>query len=263
MRSVLVFLLLLPGLAAAQASLSGTVRDSLTRQPLPFASVFLANTTRGATTDAQGHYVLPNVPAGHYALSATYLGYQLRQQAVAVAGSLISLDINLLPAAQQLGEVIVRPNPNRAADYQRFLELFLGTSTFARQCEVRNPGAVFLDFDPAHNRLTARVPHALQVDNLALGYRLLFYDFDFAADFENESVRVTTLSRVVFQELPGPTGQQRRWAANRQRAYQGSFLHFLRSAYAGQLTADGFQLQRLRRLPNHRRAVADSILRAR
>ncbi|MEJ7659882.1 MAG: carboxypeptidase-like regulatory domain-containing protein [Hymenobacter sp.] len=43
----------------AQAGLSGTVRDSVTRQPLPFASVFLANTTLGATTNEQGHYVLP------------------------------------------------------------------------------------------------------------------------------------------------------------------------------------------------------------
>jgi hypothetical protein len=42
--------------AAAQLAVSGTVRDSLTRQPLPFASVFLANTTYGTTTDAHGHF---------------------------------------------------------------------------------------------------------------------------------------------------------------------------------------------------------------
>ncbi|MEJ7659881.1 MAG: hypothetical protein WKG07_09765 [Hymenobacter sp.] len=43
------------------------------------------------------------------------------------------------PAAEALDEVVVRPRPALADDYQRFLELFLGTSSFARQCQVRNP----------------------------------------------------------------------------------------------------------------------------
>ncbi|RZK14459.1 MAG: hypothetical protein EOO56_24925, partial [Hymenobacter sp.] len=63
MRLLFLVLLLLPGLAGAQASLSGTVRDSLTQKPLPFASVFLANTTLGVTTTEQGTFVFERVPA--------------------------------------------------------------------------------------------------------------------------------------------------------------------------------------------------------
>jgi hypothetical protein len=174
--AALLLVLLLPKLASAQATITGTVRDSLTRQPLPFASVFLANTTRGATTDAQGRYTLSAVPAGRYELAATYLGYQLRQRQVVVSGGNVALDIQLLPASQQLSEVVIRPNPNREADYQRFLELFLGQSTFAKQCRVRDPDAVRIDYDAQQKLLTASVPHALEVDNLALGYRLTFYD---------------------------------------------------------------------------------------
>ncbi|RZK93708.1 MAG: carboxypeptidase-like regulatory domain-containing protein, partial [Hymenobacter sp.] len=137
--------------AAAQVTISGTVRDSLTHQPLPFASVFLANTTRGATTDAQGHYALAGVPAGRYELAATYVGYRLKQRPLVVADRNELVDVSLPPAAQQLAEVVVRPNPHRAADYQRFLELFLGTSTLAKQCRVRNPDAVQIDYDPERN----------------------------------------------------------------------------------------------------------------
>jgi hypothetical protein len=261
--AALLLVLLLPKLASAQATITGTVRDSLTRQPLPFASVFLANTTRGATTDAQGRYTLSAVPAGRYELAATYLGYQLRQRQVVVSGGNIALDIQLLPASQQLSEVVIRPNPNREADYQRFLELFLGQSTFAKQCRVRDPDAVRIDYDAQQKLLTASVPHALEVDNLALGYRLTFYDLDFQASFADESMVVTTVSKIVFRELPGSVGKQRRWAANRQRAYLGSYPHFLRSVYANTVAQEGFQVQRLRRVPNLRRAAADSLLRAR
>jgi hypothetical protein len=260
--AALLLVLLLPKLASAQATITGTVRDSLTQQPLPFASVFLANTTRGATTDAQGHYTLSAVPAGRYELAATYLGYQLRQRQLVVADGNLILDINLPPAVHQLSEVVVRPNPNREADYQSFLALFLGRSTFAKQCHVRDPDAVRIDYDAQQKLLTAGVPHALEVDNLALGYRLTFYELDFQASFADQSVMVTTVGKIVFRELPGSAGKQRRWAANRQRAYLGSYPHFLRSVYANTVAEEGFRVQRLRRLPNLRRAAADSILRA-
>jgi hypothetical protein len=261
--AALLLLLLLPKLAGAQATITGTVRDSLTRQPLAFASVFLANTTRGATTDEQGRYTLSAVPVGHYELAATYLGYQLRQRQLAVSGGTIAVDIVLPPAAHQLSEIVVRPNLNREADYQSFLDLFLGKSTFAKQCRVRDPDAVRIDYDAQQKLLTASVPHALEVDNLALGYRLTFYDLDFQASFADQSVLVTTLSKIVFRELPGSAGKQRRWAANRQRAYLGSYPHFLRSVYANTVAQEGFLVQRLRRVPNLRRAAADSVLRAR
>lgn len=265
MRGAWVLLLwLLPSRVAAQASLSGTVRDSVTQQPLPFASVFLVNTTLGATTNEQGRYVLPAVPAGRYEVAATYLGHRLRQQPVVVGSAALTIDLALPPAAQALGEVVVRSRPALADDYQRFLELFLGTSSFARQCQVRNPTDVQVEYDPAARVLTAGTARQpLLIDNLALGYRLTLYNLSFRADFAEQSATLTTLSQVIFKELSGAARQQKQWAANRQRAYQGSFMHFLRSAFTGEVVQQGFRLQRLQRLPNRRWATADSLVRAR
>lgn len=261
-RRLLLLLLLLPGWVGAQG-ISGTVRDSLTQQPLPFASVFVANTTLGATTDEQGRYALPALPPGRYEVAATFLGYRLRRQQVGIAAAPLAVNFALPPAAQALGEVVVRPRATLAADYQQFQELFLGASTFSRQCEVRNPAAAQVAYDPQARQLTASTPtQPLVVDNRALGYRLTFYDLDFRATFDDEIMTVTTLSQVVFKELPGSAAQQRRWAANRLRAYRGSLLHFLRASYSGQLAAQGFELRRLQRLPNRRWVRADSTLRA-
>ena len=258
--SLLLFLLLCPVIGWSQAAISGQVRDSLTQAPLPFASVFLANTSLGTTTDAEGRFRLANVQPGHYDLGVSYVGYRLFNQSVNLTGPLI-INPLVAPLAQQLAEIVVRPEPNRPDDYQRFLELFLGGSTLSRQCRVLNPDGVRVRYDPQQNALTASVPHALEVDNPALGYRLTFYQLDFRAEFIDQSVAVTLLTQVVFKDLPGSARQQKRWASNRQKAYLGSYQHFLRSIYANRVAEEGFRVQKLRRVPNPRRLAADEALR--
>ena len=254
----LLFLLLLPLCpAAAQTTitLSGQVRDSLTRAPLPFASVFLANTSRGTTTDAEGRYQLAGIAPGQYELGVSYVGYKLYRQTLTLSRT-GAFDPVVAPAAQQLAEVVVRPDPNAADNFRRFQELFLGASTLARQCRLRNPDDVRVQYDPQRNELTAVALRPLEVDNPALGYRLTFYQLDFKAEFASQQQTVTLLSQVAFRELPGGSAaRQRRWAQNRERAYRGSVPHFLRAVYAGRVAEEGFAVRRLRRVVNERRAA--------
>ncbi|RYY15180.1 MAG: carboxypeptidase-like regulatory domain-containing protein [Cytophagaceae bacterium] len=262
MRAALAFfLLLLPGLAAAQATLTGTVRDSLTQQPLPFASVFLANTTLGATTTEQGTFVFERVPAGSYDIVASYVGYRLAKQAITVRQTPQKLTLALAPTGAQLGEVVVRPRPNNPSDYQKFKELFLGGSTFSQQCRIRNPDEVLVDFDPKTNELTAAARHYVQVDNQALGYRIKYYGLHFACNFTQQVV--TFYGQPVFEEMtPRSARQRRQWDANRVQAYLGSPAHFFRSLRDSQHTAQGFVARRLRIVSNPRFARVDSLRRA-
>lgn len=262
MRKLLAFLfLLLPGLALGQGRLTGVVQDSLTHQPLAFASVFLANTTLGVTTTEQGTFTFASVPAGNYDVVASYVGYRLARQAIAVGAAPQQLTLRLSPAASQLGEVVVRPNPNRASDFQKFTELFLGRSTFSKQCRIRNPDDVLLDFDAQANELTASAYKYVQVDNDALGYRVKYYGLRFVSNFTQQIV--TFYGQPVFEEMPAKTErQQRRWEANRVRAYRGSLAHFMRSVRDSQLTAQGFVARRLRIVDNPRFARADSLRKA-
>ena len=82
--------------------------------------------------------------------------------------------------------MVVRPNPNRANDYQKFVELFLGRTTFSRQCRIRNPDDVLVDFDPTENELTASSYKFVQVDNQALGYRIKYYGLRFVTNFKQQ-----------------------------------------------------------------------------
>ena len=50
---------------------------------------------------------------------------------------------------------MVRAHPARPEDYQKFVELFLGTTTFSQQCRIRNPKEVRVDYDANTKELTA------------------------------------------------------------------------------------------------------------
>ncbi|MDB5270554.1 MAG: CarboxypepD reg-like protein [Hymenobacter sp.] len=257
---LLLALLARPDAVRAQGRLSGMVLDSVTRQPLAFASVFLANTTLGVTTTEQGQFSFPSVPAGNYDVVGSYVGYRLAKQSVTMGPAAQQLTLLLAPTANRLGEVVVRPNPNRASDYQKFTELFLGRTTFSRQCRIRNPDDVLVDFDPEANELTATAINYVQVDNQALGYRIKYYGLRFSTNFTEHVV--TFYGQPVFEEMTTRNArQQRRWEANRAAAYHGSLTHFLSSVRTGRMAEEGFTAQRLRIVPNPRFALADSLRR--
>lgn len=113
--SLLLALLSIP--AAAQglgSSVAGTVRDSVSRQPVAFATVVLwpqaaptGPPAASTSADAQGRFVLA-VAAGTYRLQVSLVGYATQQQVVVVAAGLVGLaPILLVPAPQQLGEAVV------------------------------------------------------------------------------------------------------------------------------------------------------------
>ena len=229
--------------AQAQHKLDGQVRDARTQKPLAYASVFLANTTYGTTTDSTGHFILANIPSGQYELMASYLGYQLYKKTLS-APQPAALAVSLQPTPTQLDEVVVRPRKNRSADYQKFLVQFLGNSALSRQCRIENPEEVVVLYDESHHELTAVAPRNLRVLNQALGYRITYYNFDFKVFYRAN--RCDFVAAPRFEELKSTDAkQQQRWNEGRRQAYAGSLPHFLRSVRENRLAEEGFLVQKL------------------
>ncbi|MFC6224504.1 carboxypeptidase-like regulatory domain-containing protein [Hymenobacter artigasi] len=230
--------------AQAQGKLTGVVLDSVTHEPLAFSSVFLANTTLGATTTEQGQFTFPKVPAGTYDVVGSYVGYRLAKQSVTMTAAAQQITLQLAPTGNQLGEVVVKPEPNKPEEYQKFAKLFIGGSTFSAQCRISNPDDVRVFYDDSTKTLTAQAKEFVQIDNEALGYRLKYYGLYFAADDDDGSI--SYYGQPVFEELkPRDERQRKQWAANRLTAYTGSFMHFLRSVYNNRVQAEGFLTQQI------------------
>jgi len=107
--SFLIIILLLitsSGTLYAQSTVvSGTVRDAVSKETLPYVSVFFKGTTIGTQTDINGHYMLSSVNA-QTALSFNYVGYITVSKNL-VANSQQQIDVAMAPDAKALDEVVI------------------------------------------------------------------------------------------------------------------------------------------------------------
>lgn len=107
--SIVVALLLLPGLAVAQeGTIAGTVVDSTTSESLPGVNVVVQGLNIGAATDANGRFEISGVPAGTQTIVASFVGYSRKRVAVSVeAGQTTTVNIRMAQGAVGLEDVVV------------------------------------------------------------------------------------------------------------------------------------------------------------
>ncbi len=74
---------------APRASLSGTVINAKTGQPLPGASILLPDLKLGAQTNNLGQYSIRNVPQGRFLLEVTYTGFASALENVSLKGDVV------------------------------------------------------------------------------------------------------------------------------------------------------------------------------
>ncbi|HYQ89490.1 MAG TPA: TonB-dependent receptor, partial [Candidatus Binatia bacterium] len=97
--------------AGTTGQLSGVIHDAKTGEPVSLASVAIPTLKRGAVTDAQGNYLLVNVPAGKYSVRVSLLGYvsQLRENVEMVPDFNTKLDFNIESTVlTNVPEVVIR-----------------------------------------------------------------------------------------------------------------------------------------------------------
>ena len=94
--------------AQTTGTVQGRVTDAGNGQPLSNAQVRIEGTVLGALSDANGQYVVPNVPAGRRVVVARRIGYgEERRTADVSAGAPTTVDITMTVSATTLGEVVV------------------------------------------------------------------------------------------------------------------------------------------------------------
>ena len=119
-------------LTAAAAVVEGVVADRTTREPLIGATVLVEGTTKGTTTDAQGHFGL-DLPEGNHTLVVSYISYVSCR--LEVTGGQTGLEILLAPDTQTLSAVKVTGRRNLES------ERSLQTERIASNVAIENMGA--------------------------------------------------------------------------------------------------------------------------
>lgn len=242
-----LFFLLFPILAFSQV-LKGRVVDQ-DNKPLESASVFIAQSTARATTQADGSFSLA-VPPGSWLLVVTYVGYE----SVVVASSQFSdFDqiqvIKLSPIAEQIREVSVMS----AKDRERYLKLFkehlLGSSRNADKSKLLNPEVVSFYYDAASRTLEAYADDPLQIEIPALNYHLELVLAQFSLNWNANLAKFEGYASYSDLRTPDEVNI-RKIKKNRQTAYLGSTQHFLRTAYDDTFSDAGFVVRAFSKTPN-------------
>jgi len=102
-----LLLLMGPVTAMAQVTVSGRVTDKATGDVLPGANVVLLELNRGASTDANGEFIIALVPQGTYTIVASFIGYKERRGRITVGSSNVTENITLEPDLLGLDELVV------------------------------------------------------------------------------------------------------------------------------------------------------------
>jgi hypothetical protein len=229
----------------AQYVISGKVIDSASREPLSGASVFFQNTTMGTATNRQGEFSL-TLRAGGYDLIISYTGYQSRTIRFTQTEN-VSLEIEMLKEEKSLEEVVIRSSnevPDGWKQYGNFfVEHFIGTTAFAAQCTLENPEAVKFYLFKRSNKLKVQADEPLLIANHALGYNLV-YRLDSFVYYYGTNIS-TYRGFCLYSEMEGSDEEWEKWEANRERAYFGSRLHFMRAYYDSTLAEEGFSIDLL------------------
>ncbi len=229
----------------AQFTVSGIVMDSTSREPLSAASVFCQNTTLGTATNKTGEFSL-NLKSGGYDLIFSYTGYKtqtLRISENPPAGQdNHKLEILLVKEDKSLGEVVLK-NTNEVTDGWAkygdfFVQHFIGATPNAGQCVLQNPEVLKFYFYKRSNKLKVLTTDAILVSNKALGYNLR-YQLDSFVYYYNTNIN-SYRGYCLFTEMEGDDSLKRVWSLARNKAYEGSKLHFMRSYYDSTVVEDGW-----------------------
>ena len=168
----MAFVQLLP----AQRFITGKIIDGNTKQVLPSASVFLANTSIGTSVDKVGEFKLEVTGTGRYNLVVALIGYETYAREVSLQENIAGLIIELKPRVSELEEVIVGNYDKNGWDKwgDFFIEMLIGNTPNAINCRLLNKKVVKFSYSKKENILRAYASEPLIIENNALGFNLTY-----------------------------------------------------------------------------------------
>jgi len=231
-------------LNAQHSSIAGRVIDAENGEPIPGVNVFLAQSTRGTTSDANGEYTIDHLSSGPYEVIVSIIGYKSESQSIEIGADRSNrvVDFRLSSEVYDLGPIEVAAQAPRKwkRRLRTFEKYFLGESRSADATEILNPFA--LSFESAGGVLTARASEPITMENTYLGYRVTFMLDRFRFDQSLQTLQYD--GNAYYEELtPVDEEQGRDWVRNRENTYYGSVQHLLWSVINNRTKEEGFTLK--------------------
>jgi hypothetical protein len=237
--------LLVYGFSEAQV-ISGKVVDEKTCESLPFANVFINNTTLGSTTDINGNFKISGSLPQNPEVVASFVGYFTKYRKVSFGGrNQVTVNFELTPKEDQLDEVSLSAKRDKAweRNLRKFERVFLAVpdDPFFKKNEILNPWVIDFQEGKAEGLgryLAASSSEPIKVANKALGYEVDYH----LQEYLQTKNGFQYYGLVNFGEIETPANHdEQNWNESRNSAFFGSMRHFLYSLVRNEADSQGFE----------------------
>jgi hypothetical protein len=248
---LLALLIVVPVLLKAQ-QITGRVLRINSDTVINNASVYFGGSVKGTSTNAEGQFTLPakqtNIPlvvscVGYYSTLVT--DYTLDKP----------ITVYLKPKINLMREVMIGSDGmSRQEKLRIFKREFIGISDYALSCTITNTNDIELSYDRDSETLTAFCNTPIIIKNKSLAYTINYY----LDKFTRSNGHVVFAGNYLFKEEDKVTNpsQLKNINFNREYAYSGSRMQFIRALWNNTLAKNGFEVY-----DNHYKSLtADSVV---
>jgi hypothetical protein len=153
-------------------------------------------------------------------------------------------DIRLKKKDKNLQDVVIQASNEVVNGWEKhgkeFTELFIGSTPNAALCKIINPDVLKFYFSKKKNRLKVKAEDPVVVVNHALGYKIQYQLDSFVYEYNTKGSSYN--GSAFYIEIDTTEVQKNIWKGNREKAYFGSRLHFMRCYYDSTLDENAFTI---------------------
>ena len=222
----------------AQQVVTGRITDAEDRTPVQGASIFIANTTIGTTSDTSGNYSITVTGTGSFEIVVSHVGYKsvVRKFDTPKETHQYNVALKII----ELQEITISATKTYSKrDVDLFWHKILGESPSKSGMQTLNPEKVY--FYKKDNVLKAMCSEPIEIINHKMGYHIQYILQRFEYDYRSK--KFTLFGVPHFKEIiPKDDRQKDQWNKKRQEVYTVSLIHFMRTLYRKQILEEGFLL---------------------
>ncbi len=240
----LFLLLLLPKLIFSQNTnwqISGKVIDK-SKIAVPFANVYVNNTSIGTTTDQNGVFSL-NIPARFQKIDLviSFVGYETLKKTIFKTDKKNQNITFILANGIELKEVkvVAQHDKEWQKKWRVFTRGLLGDSEFFKDSKILNPEVITLIYEHKSKKVIATASEPLIIQNDAFGLKVRFQMDKFESDGEK-----TYFSGLKYfeKQIPASPQEQKTWEKHKKKSYSDSFRNFLVALKDNKVNENGFAI---------------------
>ncbi len=222
--------------------IKGTVVDQETKETIPFATIYFAGTSLGASADQEGSFVIDISKYASMPLKISAIGYYTSTLTYPNISALNIVYLN--PKLYEINEAIIKTRSlarERKRNLRLFRVVFLGSSANAENCVITNEEDISFNYGCDRDTLRAYARKPIQVENRSLGYKVTYYLDVF--EYYRHSRDLYFSGEILFNKDLYIEELNSLYLSNRKDAYFGSRMHFFRSLWTDELKRDEYVIK--------------------